>query len=107
MASAGKTRHYLPLKDKVEVIKKCKEHGMNHRALAEKFNCGKTQIGQILKNKESIMSLYKSNRSARMKKLSRVSTFEDVNKALFEWYSIACSKNIYPGGHKLWRKQNK
>ena len=32
--------------------------------------------------------------------MSRVSTFEDINKALYEWYSIACSKkkNIYPGG---------
>ena len=34
----------------------------------------------------------------------RPSEFEEVNKALYEWYLLACSKNIYPGGAQLTEK---
>ena len=33
--------------------------------------------------------------------MSRVSEFEQVNKALYEWYFLASSKNIYPGRPEL------
>lgn len=103
--SSSKKRNYLTLQKRVEVIKEFgKNPGMNHRVLAEMFNCGKTQIGQILKQKESILSLYQSNRSAKRKKMSRASAFEDVNKAVFEWYSMACSKSIFPGGPQVAEK---
>jgi len=65
------------------------------------FNSGKTQIAQILKRKNSVMSLYQSNQSKDIKKMSRASTFQDVNEALYKWYSTACSKNIYPAGPQL------
>ncbi len=32
------------------------------------FNCGRTQIAQILKNKDSVISLYQSNQSKNKKK---------------------------------------
>ncbi len=41
---------------------------LNHRTLASMFNCGRTQIAQILKNKDSVMSLYQSNQSKNIKK---------------------------------------
>lgn len=105
MASPAVKRNYLTLRKKVEVIKAFeKDPGTNHRTLAEIFKCGKTQIAQILKKKVSILSLYKSNQSANRKKMSRASVFEDVNKAVFEWYSIAISKNIYPGGPQIVEK---
>ena len=50
------------------------------------------------------MSLYISNASGskiHSTKVSRVSEFEEVNKALYEWY---LSKNIYPGGPQLTEK---
>ena len=56
---------------------------------------------QIIKNKESIKSLYESNASGRKihaSKVCRASEFEEVNKALYEWYVLACSKNIFPQG---------
>ena len=46
------------------------------------------------------MSLYQSNASGNSK-VRRVSEFEEVNKALYEWYVLASSKNIYPGGPEL------
>lgn len=57
-------------------------------------DCGKTQIGRILKSKESLLALYESNTSA-----SKVHTsFKEDKMALYESYTLACSKNIYPGG---------
>ena len=33
-----------------------------------------------------------------------VSEFEDVKTALYKWYVLACSKNIFPGGPELIEK---
>ena len=56
------------------------------RELAEVFKCGKTQVGQILKNKESLLSMYESNSSGSRIHTgpSRPSEFAEVNKALHE-----------------------
>ena len=55
------------------------------RALGEIFDCGKTQIGKILKNKESLLSQYEANASGSRVHASmtqRPSEYEEVNKAL-------------------------
>ena len=54
-----------------------------------------------------MLSAYGSNASsnkvyATMK--FRSSEFMNVNKALYEWYLMVCSKNIYPGGPQLIEK---
>ena len=112
MASAAPTnkRNCLTLKKKVEVIKYAKQNPrINIRDLGDAFQCGKIQIAMILKNQlqDSLLSAYESNASsskvhATMK--FRSSEFIDVNKALYEWYLIVCSKNIYPGGPELIEK---
>ena len=54
----------MSLEKKVQVIKHLQENpGTSIRALGEKFGCGKTQIAYILKNKESILSLFYDNSS--------------------------------------------
>ena len=73
------------------------------RAIADAVGkIGKTQVGTILKNKESILSTYESNCSTSKK--ARTSKFCDINEALYEWYLMACSKNIYPNGPTLTAK---
>ena len=101
------TRNCLSLEKKVEVIKyQQKNPTISIRALGEQFNCGKTQIAYILKNKAAILSLYQQNVSAgrHITGKSRASEFADVNEALYKWFCIACSKNIYPGGPELMEK---
>ena len=64
-----------------------KNPGMNSRTLGEMFNCGKTQIGKILKQKDSLLSMYESNVSGstvHTNKTSRVSEYEEINKSLYE-----------------------
>ena len=69
------------------------------RTIAEIYGIGKTQVSDILRNKVSIKAAYESNSSTRKK--CCVSKYSDVNVALYSWYSMACSKNIYPTGPQL------
>ena len=73
--------------------------------MADIFSCSKTQIAAILKQKESILASYESNASTSKK--SRASKFLDINEALYQWYSLTCSKNIYPDGPQLLEKARK
>ena len=59
MASSQKRVH-LSLEAKVKVIKKG-DSKATVRSLAEMFGCGKTQVSDILKNKEEILCAYESN----------------------------------------------
>ena len=76
---------------------------MKLQNLAELFGCGKTQIFMIIKQKDSILSMYEANMS-KTYKMGRNSDYVDVNKALYEWYTLACSRNIYPGGPQIAEK---
>lgn len=103
MASSSKKRVHLSLETKVKVINQAKSDSqVTVRSLAETFGCGRTQISDILKNKESILLAYESNASTCKKR--RASKFGDVNEALYQWYRMACSKNIYPCGPQLCAK---
>ena len=103
-----KKRNYLTLNKKVELIKYAQKNpGVSVRTLGEMFDCGKTQVGKILKNKESLLTMYESNALGSRVHTSmtqRPSEFEEVNKVLYQWYTLACSKNIYPGGAQLTEK---
>ena len=75
------------------------------QAVSEEFGCGKTQIYSILKDKESIKALFEANASSSLHcTRSRMSEYSEINDALYEWYLLACSKNIYPDGSQLKEK---
>ena len=46
----GRVRNELSLKAKLDVIRN--SNGKSHRQLAERYNIGRTQVGNILRNKE-------------------------------------------------------
>ena len=63
----------------------------NDFRLWERFDCEKTQICTILKQKNSLLSMYKSSAlgsRVRTNKTSRVSEYEEINKSLYEWYTL-------------------
>ena len=73
--------------------------------LSDKFSCGKTQISTLMKNKE--IELFESNApgiSILLSKRSHPSDFCEINEALYKWYSLATSRNIYPVGPQLCEK---
>ena len=83
-----------------------KNPSISIRGLGEKFECGKTQIAYILKHKTEILSLFQNNASdsRHITGKSRTSEYAEVNEALYKWFCIACSKNIFPGGPELTEK---
>ena len=91
--AASRKRNYLPLEKKVEVIRTMQRNPrMTIRNLGELFNCGKSQIAYILKNKESLLSLYEVNAAGsrvHTKPSARTSEYADINEALYQWYNIA------------------
>ena len=108
MASHKKSRVYLSLEKKVEIIKHTQSNpGLSLRSLEILFGCGKTQIGKILKNKESILASYQSNASgSRVHTISKArnSEYSEINDALYKWFVLARSKNIPVGGPQLIEK---
>ena len=103
--STSQKRVCLPLKKKIEVIQEAKRRPkVSVRELAEQFECGKTHIAKILKNKEAPMGEFESNRSLSTRNRSHSSKFSNINTALYSWYTLACSRNIHPGGPQLIEK---
>ena len=91
-----------------EVIKTFeREPGISSRKLAESFKCGRSQIQNILKNKQHYKELYEQNANDKIKhcwKRSRKSEYVDINEALYEWFQLATARNIYLDGKILMEK---
>ena len=105
MAAVNKKQVHLSLEKKVEVIKAAEKGNRNIRSLAEEFGCGKTQVAEILKKKNIIMCKYSSNACKHQQVLrSKQSEYAELNKLLYDWYTLAVSRNIYPGGPQLSEK---
>ena len=90
-------RKDLMLDMKYEVIKTAEREKKLCAKLAQMFCCKKTQISTVLKNKENIKVLYEaiaSGERCHTSKIIRESKFSEMNKALYQWYLLAMSKNI-------------
>ena len=103
--AAVKKRVHLSLEKKIEVIKAAEKGNSSIRSLAQEFDCGQTQIAEILKKKNDILAVYSSNAS-KSKQVTRPkqSEYAELNQTLYDWYNLAVSKNIYPGGPQLMEK---
>ena len=96
LSKPRRKRNELSLKKKVELIKKADENpSFGVRKLADLFECGKTQVSGILKDKAKYLNLYESNASSKLvRKRDRTAQYGGVNEALYDWYLLAVSKNI-------------
>lgn len=83
----------LTLGEKVRLIEMHNRGKCSVKFLISEFKCGKTQIYDALKNKESILSDWTSGKSSSAKRM-RTSLNEDLNAAVFEWFCRARSKSI-------------
>lgn len=58
------------------------------------FDCGKTQIVKILKQKATILELWNSNEQTQSQKRLNVEKYSEINGLLWEWYTRARASNI-------------
>ena len=88
-SSSTKRKNTLTLEEKIRVIKCAEESpSLGTRVLAEKFNCGRTQIQTILKNKSSIKVQFETHTPANRKRRRGVK-YSGIDEAMFQWYSLA------------------
>jgi len=64
------------------------------------FSCGKTQIQRILKQKDDIQALYENNPSESRKR-KRLSQFDDIDEAVYQWYKLARQRQVPVNGPML------
>ncbi|XP_067125935.1 jerky protein homolog-like [Centruroides vittatus] len=86
MSEKRKRCEVLSFEGRIKVIRES-ENGLSQRRLAEKFNCGKTQIFKIILQK-SILEEWESNGNKDSKR-KRKQPNEQINKLVWEWFQTA------------------
>lgn len=92
----------LSLNMRVEVIRES-SRGLSQRALALKFNCSKTQIQNILKNRDRLLREWKEGGSQFVKRKGKQRN-ENVNNFVWEWFKEARAKGLPLSGPILQEK---
>ena len=79
----------LTLEKKVEVIREQEKSGKSSRALASQFNCGKTQIDNILKRRREWLEAYELDPTNSLKRKARRTRNDEINALTWEWFMEA------------------
>lgn len=107
MAGPSRTRktNTLSLKGKIDLINTEEKEHLSAKDLCIKFNCGKTQVYQILKDKEKLKEEWlRGERLGDSKRKIRKTGNEAVNSVVYEWFLNARSRNIPISGPILQEK---
>ena len=101
-----RARRVLTLAQKVQVLDLV-HGGMSHRAVADKFNVGRTQINNIVLQKQCIMKDYESGKNATGKYLSDSKLqYPEIDSEVWDFFMSAHSKNIPVNGPMLLSEAN-
>ena len=99
---SNKGRVCLNLEAKRNVIFES-DKGVSARKLADVFKCGRTQINNIIKNKDHILKEWESNMNRGIKR-KRESKCTQVNEILYKWFKCVRSKKFPVSGSMLQEK---
>ena len=90
--SAKHTKTTLSIEKKLKVLDYAKENSKEScRTMCTKFSVGKTQIAAILKNETELRAVYptyRGNNPGNYKR-ARQGKYQEINEALYKWYSLA------------------
>ncbi|GBN31364.1 Tigger transposable element-derived protein 4 [Araneus ventricosus] len=102
MANVGK-RKTFSIEDKVQFIRKL-QNGESQSAICKEFSLSKSTVATIWKNRDCIISTYEKNinRCKRLRKAEK----ENVEEALFKWFTLQRSRNLPVTGAILQAKAN-
>lgn len=101
--SCGK-RKRLTIAQKMEIIKFVEAQHIGVRAVAEKFNIGKTQVSDIIKNKVYLSQTFVEQGSENSKRKFPKSDGEIIDTVIFQWYLHARVNNLSISGPVLKEK---
>ncbi|XP_066258787.1 tigger transposable element-derived protein 4-like [Euwallacea similis] len=82
----------LSIDEKFRLIKEV-ESGSRKKDVAAKYEVPASTVSTILKNKQAIITAFESGVSGSSKRLKKP-TYEDVDKAVLEWFKSARMQNL-------------
>jgi hypothetical protein len=93
-------RKALNLKQKVDIIRfKDSNGGWSIRKFADKFGIGKTQVAEVLKDKENILRRYnKNSTNEKSRRFQRNGPAELIDEIVLEWFNRVRNKNVPVSG---------
>lgn len=104
---AVRKKNVLSLDQKMEVINLKEKENLSVMHITKKFNIGKTQFYEIMKNKEEIKENWLKGNGEMKRKLRKTGN-EEINELIWEWFVNDRSRNLPISGHILYKpKLNK
>lgn len=103
MASTSK-RKRLTLKEKIDILDVAEKEKLSVRSIAERYKVGKTQIGQLLKEKDEIRKQWITNANENSKNKFRKTETSEIDEAVMRWFRSVRAKNIPVSGVLLQEK---
>ncbi|XP_014668922.1 PREDICTED: uncharacterized protein LOC106810154 isoform X2 [Priapulus caudatus] len=102
-------RNQLTLEKKLEVIYMCEQHGMSTRMIAETlssqgYRCGRTQIQNILKNRQHWIEELQRNAPLNRKRKVRRTGNAELNSLMYEWVRETTAQMLPMSGSLLQEK---
>jgi hypothetical protein len=86
----------LSIQDKFNLIKDV-DSGFKKKDIAIKYGAPKSTVSTILKNKEKVIKAIEGTVSQNCKRLKE-GTFENVDRAVVDWFKATKSQNILVSG---------
>ena len=91
------------MSDRIKVLE-ASDRGLSARRISEDFGVGKTQIQDIVKNKEAIRQDYSKGAPLDKRRNLRKTGNEEINSLIYEWFRAARSKNVPVSGPLIQEK---
>lgn len=101
---ANRKTNTLSLKSKIDLIKCSEEQKLSPKQLVLRFKCGKTQVYEILKNKDKIKEEWMRGSNGDVKRKPKENSNEDINSTLLQWFMDARTRNLPVSGPILQEK---
>ena len=86
-------RKVLDLADRVKVIERHNK-GETATAISLSLGCGKTQIQEIVNDKESILSRWRNGESSTRKQKRQKTMYQEINDRAYRWFLDMRQRNI-------------
>lgn len=95
---SSKTRRLLTLKEKMQIVEVFNSDKLTVRALAKRFQIGKTQAGEIIKKKEELTAKWHAGGNENQIRSFLKSEGLNIDKTCYEWFRKARNKSIPVSG---------
>ena len=99
-------RKVLTLSEHVDVVCYVNE-GHSHRQAADRFGIGRTQINNVMLQKDKVLQEFSDGKNSKIKYLTpRTLLYPEIDEEVWKFFIEARSKNIPVSGTNLLNKAN-